>query len=106
MRLSSWWNSGFGIGMHGLNADRVINMRYRWIFRAGNIELIDAPRCLLARAHGAAPILTQVGNNEHVEAVHGGAVNVVRPLDVAGARVVVCTPEDAFRCFIMNSICS
>ena len=52
-----------GIGMHRLNAGRVIDMRHRRNFRSRNIEFVDTEKRVLVGSHGAAPVLAHVGHD-------------------------------------------
>ena len=63
-----------GIGMHRLNAGRVINVRHRRNFRTRSIELVDAEKCLLFGSHGAAPEAVKIGEKTAISADHPDAL--------------------------------
>ena len=55
-----------GLGMHGLDARRIIDMRHGGNVGARHLELLDAEEALLLLAHAAPAALDHVGHHHHV----------------------------------------
>ncbi len=58
-----------GVAPDGLDARRMIHVRHRGYGRARHVQLVDAPEPLFLGRHLAAPVLPDVGHQQHVRRV-------------------------------------